>query len=74
MAHPVKTKTLKVAAQSLGGPRKLRDFFRAPSEKVVAWLAGIEDPPKPMFLRALEVILDDLDASDGAQRTDPGAP
>jgi hypothetical protein len=51
-----------MAAKRLGGPRKLRDFLRAPSAEVVAWLAGVEEPPAAVFLRALELILDDLDS------------
>ena len=51
-----------MAAKRLGGPRKLRDYLRAPSAELVAWLSGVEEPPTPVFLRALEVILDDLDS------------
>jgi hypothetical protein len=63
MAYSVKTKTLQVAARKIGGPRKLRDYLRAPSADVVSWLAGVTEPPAPVFLRALELILDDLDSS-----------
>jgi hypothetical protein len=55
-----------MAARKLGGPRKLRDYLRAPSADVVSWLAGVEEPPTAAFLMALELILDDLDT-----RTDP---
>lgn len=61
MAYSVKAKTLQMAAKKLGGPRKLRDYLRAPSAAVVSWLAGVEEPPTAVFLRALELILDDLD-------------
>jgi hypothetical protein len=53
---------LQIAAQLLGGPRKLRGYLGASSAEVVSWLAGIEPPPQHAFLRALELILDDLDA------------
>ncbi len=46
----------------LGGARKLRSLLRVPSADVAAWLAGTEEPPAPIFLWALEMILDDLDA------------
>jgi hypothetical protein len=46
----------------LGGPRRLRDFLAAPTADVVAWLAGREEPPQAVFLKAIELILDDLDA------------
>jgi hypothetical protein len=61
VAYSVKAKTLQMAAKKLGGPRKLRDYLRAPSATVVSWLAGVEEPPTAVFLRALELILDDLD-------------
>jgi hypothetical protein len=53
---------LQIAAEMLGGPRKLRSFLRASSADVVNWLAGIKQPPEPVFLKALELILDDLDS------------
>lgn len=61
VAFPVKTKALQIAARKLGGARKLRDYLRVPTADVVSWLAGIEEPPTPVFLRALELILDDLE-------------
>jgi hypothetical protein len=45
----------------LGGPRQLRDFLAAPTADVLSWLAGVEEPPTPVFLRALVLILDALD-------------
>ena len=61
MASSVKTKALQIAARKLGGPRKLRDYLRMPTADVVSWLSGMQEPPAPVFLRALELILDDLD-------------
>ena len=62
VAHPVKTKTLQIAAERLGGRRQLRDYLRVPTEELVRWLSGAADPPAEVWLRALEVILDDLDS------------
>jgi hypothetical protein len=61
VAFSVKTRALQIAARRLGGPRKLRDYLRTPTADVVAWLSGIQEPPTPIFLRAMELILDDLD-------------
>jgi hypothetical protein len=52
---------LQIAAEMLGGPRKLRGFLRASSADLASWLAGTKQPPEQAFLRALELILDDLD-------------
>ena len=57
----VKTKTLQLAAEMVGGPRKLRDALKAPSADVMAWLAGDKEPPEEVFLRALDLLLDELD-------------
>jgi hypothetical protein len=53
-----------MAAKKVGGPRKLRDYLHASAAAVVSWLAGAEEPPTPVFLRALELILDGLDDSE----------
>jgi hypothetical protein len=62
MERSVKTRTLQMAAKALGGTRKLRFLLKAPSSAVAAWLTGTEEPPKEVFLRALQIVLDDLDA------------
>jgi hypothetical protein len=53
---------MRIAAELLGGPRQLRIFLRAPAADVAAWLAATMEPPESVFLRALELILEDLDA------------
>jgi hypothetical protein len=63
--HPVKAKALRMASRKLGGNGRLRDFLRVPAERLVRWLSGAEDPPTPVLLKAVEVILDDLDKRDG---------
>ena len=62
MAPGPKATALRIAAEMLGGPRKLRRFLQAPSRDVAKWLSGMEEPPTPVFLAALQLILDDLDA------------
>ena len=57
----VERRTLEAAAAILGGPRKLRDVLKVPSAKLVAWLAGREPAPREVFLKALDIVLDDLD-------------
>ena len=62
MADSVKTRTLQLVARMLGGPARLRDVLRASSTDVAGWLSGRSEPPMPVLLKALDVILDDLDA------------
>jgi hypothetical protein len=62
VARPPKVLVLQIAAEMLGGRRKLRGFLRASSADLASWLAGTKQPPEQAFLKALELILDDLDA------------
>ena len=55
-----------MAAEMLGGPSKLRRLIQASSRDVAQWLSGMAEPPPHVFLAALKLILDDLDA--GGQR------
>jgi hypothetical protein len=64
---------LRMAADMLGGPRKLRHFLKASSADVANWLSGVKQPPTRVFLAALELILDDLD-SGGHQLRKVNAP
>ena len=66
MGHAVKTRALRLAAHMLGGPKKLRDRLRASSADVAAWMSGEREPPAQAVLKAVDLILDDLDA--GAPR------
>jgi len=60
----VKTKVLQVAAELMGGPRRLRDALNVSSADMMAWLSGEKEPPQDVFLRALDLILDALDDED----------
>jgi hypothetical protein len=66
MEHCVKARVLRMAADMLGGPRKLRDALQVPSATLADWLNGVAEPPPEVVLRAMAMILDDLDA--GAPR------
>ena len=68
VARTVRARTLRVAADRLGGARKLRDLLGVSSAEVADWLAGVREPNETAFLRALELILDGLDAENGDER------
>jgi hypothetical protein len=63
MAQSLRTMTLRIAARRLGGRRKLRQLLGVPSRDIALWFSGIAEPPMHVFLRALESVLDDLDAA-----------
>lgn len=63
-AAPVQTRTMRAAAAALGGSLHLRDRLGVTSAEAMAWLSGAELPPREVFLRAVELVLDDLERRD----------
>jgi hypothetical protein len=61
MSGATKRQAVNVAAELLGGPARLREKLKASSADVAAWLAGTKEPPPPVFLLVVEIILDELD-------------
>jgi hypothetical protein len=64
MERDLASRTLRIAASLLGGPRRLAHHLGVSAPDVIAWLSGSTEPPREAFLRALEVILKDLEARD----------
>ncbi len=62
MPGATKTEAIKLAAELLGGPARLREKLKASSAEIAAWLAGTKEPPQAVFLRVVELILDEFDA------------
>jgi hypothetical protein len=60
----VRLQALRRAGEILGGPAQLRKYLRVSAFALAAWLAGSEQPPLDIFLKAVDVIvlqeLDDL--------------
>lgn len=65
MPGATKKEAVKQAADLLGGPARLRESLKASSADVAAWLAGTKEPPQAIFLRVVEIILDELDRRGG---------
>lgn len=66
MAQSVGIRAVRLASRIAGGPRKLRERLNVEAADLAAWLAGARDPPPEVLLKALDLILDELDA--GAPR------
>ena len=62
--------TLRIAARRLGGTHKLGQLLGVSSDELASWLFGRAEPPRELFLRALECILDDLDVESNVGPTD----
>jgi hypothetical protein len=65
MDASVNIRALRLAARLVGGPAKLRDALGVSSAEVADWLAGTQEPPREILLRAVDLILDDLDRQEG---------
>ena len=50
------TRTLRLAAETLGGAKALAERLRVEAALVEGWIAGKEYPPHEMFLRALDIV------------------
>jgi hypothetical protein len=64
----VYNRILDKAADLLGGQRPLARYLEAPLPDVYAWMRpGAEPPPTPVFLKAVDLVLEDLEIPE-AQR------
>ena len=50
--------TLKQACVIVGGEKKLARLLRVPLGDLERWLSGDEEPPRQVFLRAVDVVLE----------------
>lgn len=50
--------TLKHARDLLGGDKALAKHLRVPLADLGRWLSGKEEPPRQVFLRAVDVVLE----------------
>jgi hypothetical protein len=61
-------RTLEKAADNVGGQRALARYLKVPLADLYAWMRpGAEPPPPAVFLKAVDVVLHDLELPD-AQR------
>lgn len=55
----LKANTLLRAAEILGGLDPLSAYLTVPRGDLLAWMAGVGEPPLPSFLLAVDVVLED---------------
>lgn len=64
----VYTRILRRAAHHLGGQRPLARYLQVPLPDLYIWLRpGAEPPPTAVFLKAVDLVLNDLDTPDAAR-------
>lgn len=62
MASIVYFRTLQKAADLLGGRKKLARHLRVPIAELESWMSGSQVPPIGVFLKAVDLVLDETGA------------
>lgn len=70
----VYARTLQKAAELCGGHKKLARHLRVPLADVEKWTAGRDVPPISVFLKAIDLILDETPSPAAGSEPDDAAP
>jgi hypothetical protein len=65
MAASVYSRALQKAAELLGGREKLSKILQVPAAEIDQWIADQAKPPREVFLRIVDLILDQTGTSGG---------
>jgi hypothetical protein len=74
VASSVYSRTLQKAAELLGGRDKLRRELQVPAADLEDWIADKVVPPKGVFLRAVDLLLDETAPPGESEPAEPPAP
>ena len=67
--NSVHARTLEKAAHLIGGERALARYLRVPMPELFVWMGGASPIPDGVFLRAVDLVLDDLEVTEEALRS-----
>jgi hypothetical protein len=70
MSSSVYSRTLRKAAELAGGHKQLARQLRVPLAELEKWIAEKDVPPMPIFLRAVDLVLEET----APGSSDPGEP
>lgn len=73
MASSVYSRALQKACDLLGGGKKLARLLRVPVSDLERWIADEAKPPLNVFLRVVDLIIDETGAAPDAS-SEPGEP
>lgn len=72
MASKVMSRTFQKAAELAGGQKNLARRLRVPTAELQKWIAGGGEPPMAIFLKAVDLVLDETPhPSPGSEPGDP---
>jgi hypothetical protein len=75
VAASVISRTLQKAAELMGGRAKLCRYLHVPAAELNRWIADEAEPPTGIFLRVVDLILDETPPPSGeSEPGDPPAP
>ena len=74
MASSVYSRTLQKAADLLGSRKKLARVLRVPTKDLDSWIADEVKPPLNVFLRVVDLIIDETGSAPGASEPDEPPP
>lgn len=69
MTASVYSRALLRAAELLGGRDRLAQVMRVPRDDLDRWMSGGAKPPREVFLRVVDIILDETAAASDANDT-----
>ncbi|HYR35913.1 MAG TPA: hypothetical protein VEQ87_16600 [Burkholderiales bacterium] len=70
MAPSVYSRAVRKAAELLGGREKLSRTLQVPLAEVEKWIADKGKPPREVFLRVVDLIIDDTGIADASGPAD----
>jgi len=74
MSISVYSRTMQKAAEAAGGAKKLARILRVPLMDLEKWIAGKDEPPMAVFLRAVDLVLDETNPRGASEPGEPPAP
>jgi hypothetical protein len=74
MPTSVYSRTLQKAAEAAGSQKKLARLLRVPLVDLDKWIAGKDEPPMAVFLKAVDLVLDDTTSPGASEPGDPPSP
>lgn len=73
-AASVYSRALKKAAELLGGREQLARVLQVPAAEIDKWIADEGKPPRDVFLRIVDLILDESRSGEGPDSEEPPPP
>ena len=56
----MRVRTLRRAAQILGGPAQLRKYLNVSALCLAAWMTGADTAPTYVFLKAVDLVMEEV--------------